>query len=556
MKHALKKWLSVSLILTSLAGLAACAGSENGQPSVSPSAGSGGSESSPAATETEPVGKYEPAITVTMGRDQLTNTTFREGDSLDNNIWTRELMDEYGIQIKNLWVTDSAGYWEKLNLTISSGELPDFFQVRPAQLKELHEAGMLADLTELYETHATPLTKEKLNEDGGVGLQSATIDGKLMGLPYVTAAIDNSTMLWIRKDWLDNLGLSEPQSMDDVIEIARAFKNDDPDQNGKNDTTGLGLTQDLFGAGGGLAGFFNGFHAYTNIWIENEAGDGLVNGLVQPEMKQALAKLQEMYKEGLLDTEFSAKSGIGEDVIAGKVGMFFGTMSQPLNPLQQTMDKDPSADWQFYPIPSIDGEPAKPQVSYNPPVYFVASKTAEHPAAIVKMMNLFAEKFFGETADPQFNYDGEHHSHKYQVVRTYGAKKNLNNHLQIKEAFETGSAEKLNPEQQEHYKQIQDFNAGDKSMWKYAKIFGPEGSLSLVNRYIEQDLLYSDRYVGLPTDLMVDNGSILSDLAATAFTKIIMGEPIESFDKFVKEWNDLGGAAITQEVNGWYKNSQ
>ncbi|CAM3419821.1 extracellular solute-binding protein [Marinicrinis lubricantis] len=555
MKHLLvKKVLSAAVLLT-LAFNVACSGGGNGNANGT-SASHSNPQSSSNESNAEPVGKYNPPITVTMGRDQLTNTTFPEGDSLDNNIWTRALMDEYGIQIENLWVTDSSQYWEKLNLTIASGDLPDIFQVRPAQLKELADAGMLADLTDVYETHATPLMKEKLNEDGGNGLQSATIDGKLMGLPYVTAAIDSAPMIWIRKDWLNNLGLSEPKSLSDIIEIARAFKEDDPDQNGQDDTLGLGVTQNIFGAAGGLMGFFNGYHAYTNIWIEDPASDGLVNGLIQPEMKEALSQLQQMYKEGIIDPEFSAKSGIGDDVIAGKLGMFYGTMSQPLNPLQQSKDKDPNAEWQYYPLLSIDNEPARPQISHNPPVYFVSSKDNENPAAIVKMMNLFAEKFFGETADTRFNYDNDHPSHKYQVVRTYGARKNLNNYLNIKEAFETGSMDKLNPEQLEHYEQIKQYQAGEEGMWKYANIFGPEGSLSLVNDYIEKDLLYSDQYVGLPTDLMVDNSSILSDLAATTFTKIIMGDSIDTFDAFVQDWKSLGGDDITAEVNEWYQSSK
>lgn len=546
-----KKWMLAGLLLT-LTLNTACSGNPT-------SKNSDNNDAVPvkSGNTTEPVGKYEPPITVTMGRDQLTNTTFPEGDSLDSNVWTRALANEYGIQIDNLWVTDSSQYWEKLNLSITAGDIPDIFQVRPEQLSELAEEGMLADLTEVYDTHATSLLKEKLNEDEGVGLELATIDDKLMGLPYVTAAIDNAPMIWIRTDWLQNLGLKEPQSMGDVIEIARAFKNEDPDQNGKNDTVGLGVTNSIFSTGGGLLGFFNGYHAYSNIWVEDEENGGLANGLIQPEMKEALTALQTLYQEGVIDQEFSAKTnGIGDDVISGKIGMFFGTMSQPLNPLSQSIENNPDAEWNYYPIQSIDSEPARPQVSYNPPVYFVSSAENEHPAAIIKMMNLFAEKFFGETADPAFNYDDGHPSHKYQVVRTYGARKNLNNHLAIKSALDSGDSSGLNPEQQEHFDQVQQYEAGDASWWKYVKIFGPEGSLSLVNDYVESNQLYSDQYIGLPTDTMLDKGGILSDLANTTFTNIIMGQSVDSFDKFVEEWKALGGDVITEEVNEWYSSQE
>ncbi|MBP3039197.1 extracellular solute-binding protein [Bacillaceae bacterium Marseille-Q3522] len=501
----------------------------------------------------EPVGKYEETVTVTMARDQPNNLTFPSGDSLDNNIWTRALEDEYGLKIENEWVTSLDEYTDKLNVSITSGDLPDIFKVSATQLKELADEGLLADLTDVYEKQISELSDQKLNEDGGLGLRSATIDGKLMGIPYVTSAIDSASMIWIRKDWLNNLGLSEPQSLDDVMNIARAFKNNDPDQNGQDDTLGLGVTKNIFSAAGGLRGFFNSYHTYPNIWIDDPNGDGLINGIIQPEMKDALASLQSLYEEGVIDQEFTTKTGIGEDVIAGKMGMFFGTMSQPLNPLSQTMEKDPKAEWECYPILSADGEPAMPQITQNPTAYFVVNQNSEHPAAIMKMVNLFTEKYFGETADPKFNNDDGHPSHNYQFVRTFGARKNLEAHLKIDEVLENGNVDELNPEQKDYYDQIEKYQNGDKSGWKYAKIFGPQGSQAIINQYVEQDQLYFDKFEGLATDLMVDKGGLLSDLALENFTKIITGEPVDNFDQFAEEWNRLGGEDMTQEVNDWYE---
>ena len=44
--------------------------------------------------------------------------------------------------------------------------------------------------------------------------------------------------LYIRTDWRDALGLENPTTWDDVVEIARAFTYDDPDGNGADDTWG------------------------------------------------------------------------------------------------------------------------------------------------------------------------------------------------------------------------------------------------------------------------------------------------------------------------------
>jgi putative aldouronate transport system substrate-binding protein len=60
-------------------------------------------------------------------------------------------------------------------------------------------------------------------------------------------------------------------------------------------------------------------------------------------------------------------------------------------------------------------------------------------------------------------------------------------------------------------------------------------------------------FVGAPTETMTSKMSTLTDLQDEVFTKIILGEEsIDAFDKFVEDFNALGGEDITREVNEWY----
>ena len=90
----------------------------------------------------------------------------------------------------------------------------------------------------------------------------------LYALPNMNATVYNLSLLWIRQDWLDNLGLARPETMEDVINIARAFTKDDPDQNGADDTYGLAFSQTLFDGTTSLVGLFNGYGAYPDHWIK------------------------------------------------------------------------------------------------------------------------------------------------------------------------------------------------------------------------------------------------------------------------------------------------
>ena len=71
--------------------------------------------------------------------------------------------------------------------------------------------------------------------------------------------------------------------------------------------------------------------------------------------------------------------------------------------------------------------------------------------------------------------------------------------------------------------------------------------------YRDKNMTQDNLFVGAPTETMTSKMSTLQDLQDEVFIKIILGEePIDAFDKFVEDFNTLGGADITNEVNEWY----
>ncbi|MDG0809702.1 extracellular solute-binding protein [Cohnella rhizosphaerae] len=402
MKDAKRNRIVVALSMTALLlALTACSGNDGN--SAASGAGSTGSESAAstgsgdAGAAADPLGKYEQPVTVStiMGINDIAQKAISIKNSvLTDNIWTRGYESELGIKIKYLWSVPGAQMEQKLNVAISSNDLPDIIPVNSRQFKLLVDSGVALDITELFDQYASDFTKKMMDEDNHVGLDQATVNGKLMGLPSINGSIDGAHMIWLRADWLKNLNLQAPKTMEDVFKIAEAFTKNDPDQNGKNDTTGLALTKDLIGTGlADLDGFFEGYHAYVNGWVDDGSGQ-LVYGAVQPQMKTALAKLADMYKSGYIDNEFSVKDGakVAESLIAGKVGMMFGQHWVPFYPLQDAKNKDPKADWQAYPIVSADEQPAKPLINGSATTYYVINKNMAHPEAAIKLYNYYYKK--------------------------------------------------------------------------------------------------------------------------------------------------------------------
>jgi len=287
--------LVIAVILCAMVFLTACGtnsgNSTNTTQGSSNNSSNAGSGSSAGQSAPGPFGKYDPPITINVSKAASANMRFKDGEDIDNNVWQREYEEKLGIKLNYLWsaIYEGGAYDQKLNLAISSGDLPDIFQVNAQQLKQLVEAGLVEDMTDVFDQYASDFLRQSFEEAGEQYLLSATFGGRLYALPGLASALDTAPVMYVRKDWREKLGLPEPKTMQDVINMALAFANNDPDGNGVKDTYGIALTKDaVVGTGfADLQGFMNGFHAYLNIWIEDDSGN-LVYGAIQPEVKQAL----------------------------------------------------------------------------------------------------------------------------------------------------------------------------------------------------------------------------------------------------------------------------
>lgn len=307
-------------------------------------------------------------------------------------------------------------------------------------------------------------------------------------------------------------------------------------------------------------GFFNGYHAYPECWIEDDTGK-LVYGSIQYEMKEGLEVLNRLYKTGQLDREFGVKEGgkVGETIAAGKCGMYYGKMWTPIWPVQSSYDNDNNADWTAYPIVSADNKTARPQVKLPIGTCYAMKKGAQNPEAVVKLVNLFIEKGWGETADQLKYFTNENGTEifKYPLTQAWPARRNLNAHLNIKKVFNGADISILNPEELTIYNKIVKYREGEGTHWCSEKVFGPTGSFSVIDKYVKENLAEIDKFYGAPTPTQAEKSSTLYKMEIEVFTKIIMGEALlDEFDKFVSDWKKTGGDDITKEINEWYNEKE
>jgi putative aldouronate transport system substrate-binding protein len=156
---------------------------------------------------------------------------------------------------------------------------------------------------------------------------SASIEGKLYGIPMVKDIARNGAIL--RKDWLDKLGLQVPHTTDELMQVAKAFTEEDPDGNGSKDTTGFIDRSDLvFGAFKTLGSYFG----TPSSWDVDDSGK------VTPEFEsegyvKAMEYMKELYKGGYINQDFAvtAKTDQQQGFAQGKAGIYVGALFDSKN---------------------------------------------------------------------------------------------------------------------------------------------------------------------------------------------------------------------------------
>ena len=80
--------------------------------------------------------------------------------------------------------------------------------------------------------------------------------------------------------------------------------------------------------------------------------------------------------------------------------------------------------------------------------------------------------------------------------------------------------------------------------------------MGLTEKVREEGLYVMNEFYSSFTETMLTNQGVLDTMRDEVFHRIITGAPIEEFDKFVNDWEKMGGETITQEVNEWYQTQQ
>ena len=498
------------------------------------------------------------------------NAKIPDGMSYEDNSYTRFLKDDLNIKVVYDWVASSSDYDEKMNLCIGSGTIPEMMNVNAAQYRALLKYDMIQPLDQYFEDYASDALKGYV-ESGGEELKKCISNdkGEMMAIPAPNITASGINEMWIRQDWLDNLGLEVPRTWDEMAAVAEAFVTQDPDGNGEADTIGIlgpGNSDHMNAIGGnqfGLDPLFSSFQSYPQYWLQDE--DGTVKyGSIQPETRTALEKIQKLYTDKLIDPEMLVRSNCQEAVLSGKVGIFFGPWWCGYTVGDATLAGE--ADWRAYFTPLSEDGNYYTHMAEPTTKYVVASKSCKNPEAAFKIINneiANEQQWIADgitsteisTADlyPLFNvYDNaDEIETSYDALTKYLAGEitmddvDFSRHKLLKGDMEAVTELKKEP--------YDDFSL-DK--WNLDSDLAKTQLPRLVSILVGEAPSVNDKYIPVynayngQTETMQAKWANLKKMEEETFAKIVMGKAdISEFDTFVENWKNQGGDQILKEIN-------
>ena len=483
---------------------------------------------------------------------------FPKGETMEDNRFLDWIREDLNIQVIYDWIYSKDEFQRNIDLYIACDMLPDALLVEEAQYRKMLEYDLLQPVTDVYQTIASSQLKDYVESIGEEAFETVMENGEMMAIPFPSLTASGVNVMWIRQDWLDELGLEVPETVEEIGETADIFVKR---QMGGQDTIGIlgpGLDGQLVDVGKCSLGFnpvFNAYHVYPKYWIMDEQGD-LVYGSIQEGAKQALQILADWYQEGILDPQIFSRENSQEVLDQGKAGIFFGPW-WAAEMLEQDIAEN-GAVWKAYAAPrDTEGiySCSMPAIINQ---YLVISKECQDPEGVVEIVN------YGIQNQYQWVSSGMTEGvnmKAYPLGWECDFADELEYTCRILKASMSGEEIQVDFTGHKVLKQDLDMlNALNKPPLNEigAEDWDPEKSSGFIRLYgivngvgaiIEEEYQPVYNMFAGETETMKQKWKELERLENEVYAKIILGqESIQAFDEFVETWKKEGGTKIEQEI--------
>ncbi|TDF97490.1 ABC transporter substrate-binding protein [Paenibacillus piri] len=382
-------------------------------------------------------------------KEKTTYKVMIKGSSIVENFATNEftkwLEEKTNIHLE--WeVAPEKSFQEKLNVALASGDYPDILinmSISPIQQSIYGKDGVFIPLNSYIDKYGTE-TKKMWGQVSYAKDLMTMPDGKIYSLPQINQCYHCSygQKMFINQTWLKKLGLSMPTTTDEFYEVLKAFKEKDPNGNGKADEI------PLVGAVGGPSTTIQQTQLdpfIMSAFVEKDFAYKLVkDGKVQvaynqPGWKEGLKYLNKLYKEGLIASQsFTQDKNQLKQMGMNPEAPIIGAV--PAQNQGNFIEIDSERFKDFVTVPPLKG-PSGVQSAPFQPYYilqgqFVITNKAKNPAAAFRLADLLMSEEaalrstvgrpgqeWDKAADGELGLDGK--QAKWKQLTTFGKLQNV-----------------------------------------------------------------------------------------------------------------------------------
>lgn len=454
----------------------------------------------------------------------------------------KELTKKTGIEVEYIHPPQGQTK-ESFNLLIASGELPDIIRYNWFEqgAQKMINNKIILDLTEDIEKNA-PNLKKLLSENPDWDKQVKTDGGSYYTFPFFRG--DKSLLSYtgpiIRKDWLDDLGMEIPETIDEWEKMLTAFKEE------KGADVPLSLTVNYFDHGF-LAGAFG---IYGDFYVD---GGEVKYGAMEDGYLDFLTLLNKWYKAGLLDKNLASVDSKMLDTymmnnrMGATVGLVGGNLGKWTTAMKGNDDKF-SIVAAPYPVMNKGDEPemAKCDWDANPVSgYAISAKTKNRGLAVKFLDYGYGEEGsmllnFGIEGDSYEMVDGQPKFTQKMMDILNGVNTEMTSHFY---SMGTYSGPLVQDKRLVEQTLIYDTQKDAYNIWSVPKAF--EHKMPPVQ--------YSDEESEIRSSIMTDLTTYKEEMVMAFITG---SRPLSEFDAFREQLRAIGVEDVLKVENAAYKRYQ
>ncbi|UUZ83657.1 extracellular solute-binding protein [Paenibacillus sp. P26] len=462
--------------------------------------------------------KDEGPMTISIAMTQV-------GDIPAKDSEVQRLIEKYtNTKLDIQWIPNAA-YNDKINVMIASNDMPKMVKVQ-------YNPTIVSSLRSDQFWEIGPYLKDykNLSAQNKQFYENISVDGKIYGVPNFSDM--GRAAIVYRKDWLDNLGLKPPTTIDEWYNVLKAMTLNDPDKNGKNDTYGLWLFKKYNEGAYSLTTRLATSLGAPNKWAVDKDGN-FTPEFMTKEYNDVLKLLKRLYDEKLINQDFAVFDSTEAEKMfdSGRAGIRIAVAQNGKSQADRTSKTDPKAVVDVEPIRGpqgirVSGEPGNSG-------FYVFPKSSVKTEAELRKPLAFEDKMM----DPEMaNLLTRGVENKHYV-------KTSDNKSEYKDF--TGFQREVKP-YRDNFPYVEGYNnlplkdtpIGEKGVniaKENTKYVVPNPALILTSA------TYNDR------------GGELDQMIWDAQTKFIMGKIDEAaYQAEIEKWKKAGGTKIMEEYKADY----